>query len=210
MKIEVDSKKELILNTALSLLAKNGFAKTTLDDIASALGMKKSSLYYYYQNKDALLQDVIDREQQRFCNMLSSAVEADLPFLDKLIKYETVKFNIIADHIKLFDINTSLLLELKSRIFEKRDELQGKDLNMLKGMLDEAVRKKEIVKCDTYAVARNIITISSSLRHNEFYHSAFLMNYKMDFDNALEEMIFNIKMIFAPILTNKKLIKETT
>jgi AcrR family transcriptional regulator len=81
MKIEVDSKKELILNTALSLLAKNGFAKTTLDDIASALGMKKSSLYYYYQNKDALLQDVIDREQQRFCNSSAARLRQICPFL---------------------------------------------------------------------------------------------------------------------------------
>lgn len=45
-----DSKKDLILKTARGMLARHGFAKTTLDDIANALGMKKSSLYYYYDN----------------------------------------------------------------------------------------------------------------------------------------------------------------
>ena len=40
-----DRKKGIILDVTKKLIVQYGYAKTTLDDIAGALGIKKSSLY---------------------------------------------------------------------------------------------------------------------------------------------------------------------
>ncbi|MBN9083241.1 MAG: TetR/AcrR family transcriptional regulator [Rhizobiales bacterium] len=48
-----------VLDKAAALFAKQGFAATSLKDVADAVGLHRSSIYYYYPNKDALLQELI-------------------------------------------------------------------------------------------------------------------------------------------------------
>jgi AcrR family transcriptional regulator len=48
-----------VLDKAASLFASQGFASTSLKDVADAVGLSRSSIYYYYPNKDALLAELI-------------------------------------------------------------------------------------------------------------------------------------------------------
>ncbi|BDQ03100.1 TetR/AcrR family transcriptional regulator [Ignavibacterium sp.] len=192
----IDAKKELILKTARELLAKNGFAKTTLDDIAQALGMKKSSLYYYYSNKDALIEDVMNHERDNFCLLIEDALKSDDSTINKIINYERAKFEYVAETIKLHEISTSVLFEMKSKMFEQIQIIHKKEIEMLKKVLDEGIKKKEIKKCDTHRIAELILTLSEALRHREFYFASFSINKKIDFSKAIDDMIFAIKLIF--------------
>jgi AcrR family transcriptional regulator len=191
-----DTKRELILQTARELLAKNGFAKTTLDDIANALGMKKPSLYYYYTNKDALLEDVMQREEENFCSMVGEALSKSDTAIDKIINYEKAKFEYVKETIKLHEMSTNIILELKSKLIEHIKSIHAKEINMIKKILDESVKNKEIKKCDTKKVAELILTLSEALRHRELYFASFTVSKTIDFSSAVDEMIFAIKLIF--------------
>lgn len=48
-----------VLDTAAVLFASQGFAATSLKDVADAVGLQRSSIYYYYPDKDALLKELI-------------------------------------------------------------------------------------------------------------------------------------------------------
>ena len=48
-----------ILNTACTLLAHQGYAATSMDQIATACRLKKASLYHYFRSKQQLLHDLI-------------------------------------------------------------------------------------------------------------------------------------------------------
>ncbi len=191
-----DTKKELILKTARELLAKNGFAKTTLDDIAQALGMKKSSLYYYYTNKDALIEDVMNRERDNFCLLIEEALKSNDSTFNKIINYERAKFEYVAETIKMHEISTSVLFEMKSKMFEQIQIIHKKEIEMFKKVLDDGIKKKEIKKCDTKRIAELILTISEALRHREFYFASFSINRRIDFTKAFDDMIFALKLIF--------------
>jgi len=192
----MDAKKELILKTARELLAKNGFAKTTLDDIANALGMKKSSLYYYYTNKEALIEDVMNNERENFCSLINDALNSDGSTIDKIINYEKAKFEYVAETIKLHEISTSVFFEMKIKMFDQIQIIHKKEIEMLRKILDEGIRKKEIKKCDTKRIAELILTLSEALRHREFYFASFSINKKIDFTKAVDDMIFAVKLIF--------------
>jgi AcrR family transcriptional regulator len=49
-----------VLDKAAGLFASRGFASTSLKDVADAVGLQRSSIYYYYPNKDALLKELIE------------------------------------------------------------------------------------------------------------------------------------------------------
>ena len=57
-----DSVRAAILDSARELFARFGYKKTTMEDIAQSLGKGKSSLYYYFKNKEEIFQAVVDWE----------------------------------------------------------------------------------------------------------------------------------------------------
>ncbi|WP_249870746.1 TetR/AcrR family transcriptional regulator [Oceanobacillus saliphilus] len=48
-------KKDQILFSAVSVINRNGYENTTMEDISRELQMTKGSLYYYFKNKDDLI-----------------------------------------------------------------------------------------------------------------------------------------------------------
>ncbi|MCR9070255.1 MAG: TetR family transcriptional regulator C-terminal domain-containing protein [Alphaproteobacteria bacterium] len=56
-----EEKETLILASALAVFAQNGFAGTTLDDIARLAGMSKPNLIYYFASKEEIYRAVLGR-----------------------------------------------------------------------------------------------------------------------------------------------------
>ena len=62
-----DSKtKNNILEEATKLFAIKGFGAVSIRDIAKAAGIKESTIYYHYDNKDALLADIMARFERGY------------------------------------------------------------------------------------------------------------------------------------------------
>jgi len=54
-----ESKKKLIMDTALELFAVEGFHTTPISKIASAAGISKGLLYNYFESKEDLIKTII-------------------------------------------------------------------------------------------------------------------------------------------------------
>jgi AcrR family transcriptional regulator len=61
-----NQRRELILRAGSECFARFGYDKTTLDDIGRRAGLNKASLYYYFKNKEEILQAVAAGATQRF------------------------------------------------------------------------------------------------------------------------------------------------
>ena len=55
------AKKIQIMDAAISLFSKNGYEKTTIDVIADSLHMAKSTVYLYFESKEDLFMECIER-----------------------------------------------------------------------------------------------------------------------------------------------------
>lgn len=54
-----------VLDKAAALFASRGFAATSLQDIAREIGLSRTSIYYYFASKDALLEELVRGVTQR-------------------------------------------------------------------------------------------------------------------------------------------------
>ncbi|MCX7798031.1 MAG: TetR/AcrR family transcriptional regulator [Melioribacter sp.] len=196
----IQSKRDLILSTARDILIKQGYAKTTLDDIASALGMKKSSLYYYYQSKDALLEDVIRNEKEKYISLITEALSKEDNIVNKIINYEIVKSDYVKSVFKLHDTSVNVFIELKHKIFKTATEIYESEISLLSKVLNDSIKKKEIKKCDTKKIANILITLSEAFRHKAIFHSHFTIDKQIDFIKTNDDIIFAIKLIFDSLL----------
>ena len=52
--------KELILKKALDMFAKSGYDSVSIRDIAKAVNIKESSIYYHFKNKQDILDSLVE------------------------------------------------------------------------------------------------------------------------------------------------------
>jgi AcrR family transcriptional regulator len=85
-----NSRKELVrdrmLEKSAELFCMNGFSKTSINDIADALSLKRSSVYHYFQNKEEIIKALFLEEYARRCNELLDLFERkELTALERLV-----------------------------------------------------------------------------------------------------------------------------
>ncbi|MCI6204436.1 MAG: TetR/AcrR family transcriptional regulator [Lachnospiraceae bacterium] len=61
MKVNEKNTKEKILEEALKLFAQSGYMGTSMNDIASKLGVTKAALYKHYKSKQEILDSIIEK-----------------------------------------------------------------------------------------------------------------------------------------------------
>jgi AcrR family transcriptional regulator len=89
-----DETRARILTAATDLFRRNGFAQTTMRDIAAEAGMALGAAYYYFDSKDAIVLAFYDQAQRDLQPLLEEALagSSDLAFrlqvlLDVKLRY---------------------------------------------------------------------------------------------------------------------------
>jgi AcrR family transcriptional regulator len=66
-------KRDEILDVAAQCFAERSYAAASMNDIAAAGGTSKARLYHYYESKEAILFDLLDRYTQRLLAIIGQA-----------------------------------------------------------------------------------------------------------------------------------------
>ena len=73
-----------LLNAANQLFQSKGYATTTVEEIAQAVGVAKGTFYYYFKSKEAILTALVDQLIQKM--LIGSQQIADQPNLNAIEK----------------------------------------------------------------------------------------------------------------------------
>ena len=68
-----DLKREAILDIAAQCFASRSYPAASMNEIATACGTSKARLYHYYDSKEAILFDLMDRYTQRLLTLIAQA-----------------------------------------------------------------------------------------------------------------------------------------
>jgi AcrR family transcriptional regulator len=66
-------RRDEILDVAAQCFADRSYAAASMNDIAAACGTSKARLYHYYESKEAILFDLLDRYTQRLLAIIGQA-----------------------------------------------------------------------------------------------------------------------------------------
>ena len=73
---DYDEKRQLLLHACADLFARQGYDRTSINDIAAACGVSKALIYHYYPNKEQLLVDIIRRHLAELLDAVETAARA--------------------------------------------------------------------------------------------------------------------------------------
>jgi AcrR family transcriptional regulator len=104
-----------VYTVAARLFARKGFHATRMQDIADELGMQKGSLYYYFDSKDELLNELVTGSVQEAQNSLQAILNSDRSPPQKLALA-------VAEHLRILQLNADLHLINAQEILMSLDE----------------------------------------------------------------------------------------
>ena len=93
--------RKKIIISAGQIFSRYGFKKTTMDEIAKALKMGKSSIYYYFESKEEIFEAVVLHEANILRNELTTAIKSVESPIDKDEKLCFCKDEIVRKTFKL-------------------------------------------------------------------------------------------------------------
>jgi AcrR family transcriptional regulator len=131
-----------VIVSAGKIFSHYGFRKTTMDEIAKALKMGKSSIYYYFESKEEIFEAVVRWEANVLRNELTTAIKSANSPIDKMKTYVFVRmksFEKLANYYNaIFDKN----LDHFDFIEHIRSQYDREELAMLRLILYDGTREK--------------------------------------------------------------------
>ena len=80
-------RREEIINSALKVFSIKGYDHSSMNDLAADTGYSKALIYWYWDNKAALFNELIDRCMIPYCDLLQATLDSNDPFEEKLFQY---------------------------------------------------------------------------------------------------------------------------
>jgi AcrR family transcriptional regulator len=138
-----------ILKAAIRLYQKFGPNGFTMDDLAGATGRSRTSLYYYYKNRDEIYQAVMDKIARDMAAEIRQAVAAVETLRDKIYAFCHTKLKASEDWKKVFSaMMASMDAEEQSKhtkvMYSWHKRLIHRESVILNEILAGATRRKEM------------------------------------------------------------------
>jgi len=140
--INKEEYRKRIIEKAGQIFSRYGFKKTTMDEIANALKIGKSSIYYYYESKEDIFEAVVLREANILRSELTRAIKSVESPIDKMRNYVFVRmksFEKLSNYYNaIFDKNLSHFDFIEG----VRAKYDREELAILRLIIYDGARKK--------------------------------------------------------------------
>lgn len=161
------NRRDEILQIAARLFAQNGFKNTTIKDIATAAGVRSSTLYHHFESKEAIVDEILVRFHEDLFGQYHSLLASDLDPQEKLVEAIRVSFaatNEQRDAVAIFENEAEYLgqQERFAYLAQRNDESrefwitlisQGAEAGVLRDDIDVKVAYR-FIRDTVWAAAR--------------------------------------------------------
>lgn len=147
-----------IIEAASSIFSRYGFKKTTMDDIAFAAGKGKSSVYYYFKNKEEVFEAVVNQEALILKEEISVALAKTDNAVDKLSTYISIRMHRFIAKGNLYTALNDNFLATFGFIEKIRNKHRKSELEIIDSILKEGVHNKEFKRANIEFMGTTILT----------------------------------------------------
>lgn len=132
-----------ILRAAKTLFSKYGLKKTTMDDVAKAVGKGKSTLYYYYPGKTELFESVLRHEMMNATKNTRLAVNKEKSARAKLSAYLVSRLKVKEEYNNLSKVFLDDLFDNFKEVCTIKSNFETVNLDFIKEIIKGGIQSEE-------------------------------------------------------------------
>lgn len=131
---DFEAQREQILELAAAAFANSSYPSTSMADLAAACGTSKARLYHYYESKEAILFDLLDRYTRRLMRIVTE-VEADAERQGRTDQegFANLIRAFLAEYENSQTRHIALINDVKFLADEQRDVILGRERDVVAG-----------------------------------------------------------------------------
>lgn len=190
--------KEKIRQAAHQCVARFGFEKTTLDDIAKEVGLNKASLYYYYKNKEDIFLEITTDATRQFLETLKTSTLAVNGGIEAQVRHFLVERS--AYYLKMaadIHISEETLRQVEHLFYEQIRDVEVQERAFLASLLDAAIAAGHLRSTDAERLAQTLIHLSESVKKAVKEAQPDLRQTESVLEKVVENVDFMLGIIFG-------------
>ena len=157
--------RDLILDAVDALLAKYGYGKMTVEDVAKQVGIGKGTIYLHFPSKEELVLAHIDRIAERVIRQLQELAGSSDSFDRRLRRMLVVRVLHRFDSVAHYSRNLGdLLSSVRAPLLQRRQTYFEKEAAVFEGVLREGARSGSLDCPDPRGPGRRLPGLSGVLR----------------------------------------------
>ncbi len=137
-----EEKKNILLQVAQSIFARFGLFKTTVDEIAKAARMGKSSIYYYFRSKEDIFKAVLEKELKILKEKIAEAIAESRSPQEKLKNFIVTRMKYSKELANIYGALKDEYLRHYAFIQKLRQNYDREEINTVKNILQEGINQK--------------------------------------------------------------------
>lgn len=156
--------RELILDAIERLLARYGYKKTTIDDVAREAGIGKGTVYLYFPSKEEIALCSIDRVVDRVQHRLRIIANSNQAGRDRIREMLIQRVLIRIDSVQAYSQGLDDLFEaLRPAYMARRNRYFAAETAVFAAVLAECKRTSEFAVSDPNLTAHTLLLATNSL-----------------------------------------------
>lgn len=169
------SRKESIQRIGSNLFRKHGYAATSMQDIASEIGIKPASLYNHIKSKHEILAHLLMQGANLFVDGMEQIKSSSLKSIEKLERLIALHVQLSIEHTDLMALMMVEWRHLESPVKENYAALRDQYENNFRSILNMAIQEGDIQSVDTEIALFSILTTLQ--RFYSWYDKHAELNY---------------------------------
>jgi AcrR family transcriptional regulator len=166
MKIAVQTKevREAILDATDNLLARYGYKKMTIDDLAQEVGIGKGSVYLHFSSKEEIVLSHIDRIIERLSSQLEGICQRKISLEEKLNQMLLTRVLFRFDSVQHYTQSLNeLLAALRPKLLARRKKHFDQETKIFASVISQGQKEKVFAQGNALEIAETFLLATNSL-----------------------------------------------
>src|SRR3954454_23116867 len=145
--VQQKTTRDAILDATDRLLARYGYKKMTIDDLAQEVGIGKGSVYLHFSSKEEIalshIDKIIERLKERLRVIADEKRSVEDRLCDMLIERVLFRFDSVQHYTQSLN---SLLAHIRPRLLERRKRYFDEEAPIFASVIEEGQRSRHFSK----------------------------------------------------------------
>ena len=183
-------RKEQINEIAQNLFRTNGYAATSMRDLAKEVGIEPASLYSHVKSKEALLQKICFRIADEFFDALQKILKKELSAQEKLSKAINAHVSVILNNLDATTVFFHEWKHLSKPSLSEFKSLRNKYEKQFRSIIESGIESGEFDDVDAHVSIKLLFAMMNSIY--EWYNPKGKLKQKDIVENIVETFIYGV------------------
>jgi AcrR family transcriptional regulator len=198
--VKYDKKKGEIIEAGIKAFAAYGYYKTTLEDIAQMLGMKKNSLYYYFKNKEDLFREIIMSDVDEHFASQERILAKNISNAKKIEEILLDVMRFIRTRTSKYSVKLSTYLEFSAVVKREFSEFNTRQCKIIETLIKNGIKSGEFRKVNAKQVSKDMGELVPALVNNAYLNSDAVFVHDVEF----EEIVKRVRRVVRYVINGMK------